>query len=300
MGYQLRRDLREALGPGIKGLQRAVALEIADDANDRTRESIVKLETLAVWTGAGSTDVVRNALKRLSEAGWEFRVPIGEGRDGRTLFAIPGVRMTFKVPLFTIEGGAGAPSKGEQGLPHGGAGATPQPPEGGAGAPSEGAGAPSEGAGAPPYSSPPHSPQEEEASTAGGATASPSPAARTLTDAEKQEFGNFWLLHPKSKNQDKTRELWTAAVLNGVDASHITQAAAAYAREVAGEEFRFIKQSDNWLRDRRYLDKHAPEPSGKPNLRAIPGGAGTYRPHPATGAAAPAPTAEDYEKANPF
>ncbi|MFE6785142.1 hypothetical protein ACFVFF_23085 [Streptomyces sp. NPDC057680] len=87
-------------------------------------------------------------------------------------------------------------------------------------------------------------------------------------------------------------------MLAGTAAADITEAATAYAREVAGEEFRFIKQSDNWLRDKRYLDKHAPRPSGKPNLRALPGGA--YRPHPATGAAAPAPTAEDYEKATPF
>ncbi|MFD3333567.1 hypothetical protein ACFWV1_13110 [Streptomyces sp. NPDC058700] len=289
MGYQLRRDLREALGPDIKGLQRAVALEIADDANDITRESLVKLETLALWTGAGSTHVVRNALKRLSEAGWEFRVPIGTGRDGRTLFAVPGIRTTFKVPPFTTEGVAAATPKGEQGLPHGGAGA-----------PSEEAGAPSEGAGATPFSSPPHSPQEEEASTAGGAPATPSASRRELTAEEMQEFGKFWLLHPKSKNQDKTRELFAAAVLDGTAAAVIAESAAAYSREVAGQEFRFIKQSDNWLRDKRYLDKHAPEPSGRPNLRAIPGGGGTYRPHPATGAAAPAPTAEDYEKATPF
>ncbi|MFF2768835.1 MULTISPECIES: hypothetical protein [Streptomyces] len=32
MSSELRRQLREALGPDIKGLQRAVALEIADDA----------------------------------------------------------------------------------------------------------------------------------------------------------------------------------------------------------------------------------------------------------------------------
>lgn len=157
MGYQLRRDLREVLGRDITGVQRAVALEIADDANDATRESRAYLEDLARWSGAKTTDVVRNALKRLAEAGWEFRVPIGKGRDGRTLFAVPGVRMTFRVPPFALEGVAGAPSKGEQGLPHGGAGATPQGVEGGAGAPSEGAGAPSEGAGAPPFSSTPHS-----------------------------------------------------------------------------------------------------------------------------------------------
>ncbi|MGW1998467.1 hypothetical protein [Embleya sp. NPDC001921] len=143
MGYELRRQLREALGPDITGLQRAVALEIADDAGDKTRESYATLEALARWTGAKSTEVVRNALKRLAAAGWEFRIPLGKGKDGRVLYAVPGTRMTFKVPHF--EGVAPAPpsdDKGEQGLPIGGAGAR-----------SEGAPAPSEGAGAPPFSS---------------------------------------------------------------------------------------------------------------------------------------------------
>jgi hypothetical protein len=144
MGYELRRQLREALGPDITGLQRAVALEIADDANERTRRSSVPLDKLVLWTGAKDASVVRNALKRLAASGWEFRVPIGKGKDGRVLFAVPGQRMTYMVPPF--EGGATATpydpqggatahsegatatpwgSKGEQGLPLGGAGATP-------------------------------------------------------------------------------------------------------------------------------------------------------------------------------
>jgi hypothetical protein len=118
-----------------------------------------------------------------------------------------------------------------------------------------------------------------------------------------KEYGNFWLLHPKSKNPDDTLALWKTAVASGVDPKEITAAAVAYAKEKAGEPFRFIKQSDNWLRERRYKDKFEPEPGpgGKPNLRAVPGGwTGLNRPHPATGAAAPAPTADDYKNARPF
>ena len=165
MGYQLRRDLREALGPDIKGLQRAVALEIADDANDNTRESLVPLEVLVRWTAAGSTDVVRNALKRLAEAGWEFRVPIGKGKDGRLLYAVPGIRMTFLVPQFTVQGVATAPpSEGEGGAPAPSEGATapPMDTQGGATAPSEGAPAPSQGAPAPPFPSLPSPPHEDK------------------------------------------------------------------------------------------------------------------------------------------
>ncbi|MGW2721366.1 mucin-2 [Streptomyces sp. NPDC001492] len=44
-----------------------------------------------------------------------------------------------------------------------------------------------------------------------------------------------------------------------------------------------------------------PEPAGRPQLRAVSGGwTGPNRPHPATGAAAPTPTADDYKNARPF
>lgn len=98
MGYKLRRELREILGPEITGLQRLVALEIADDANDDTRMSKATLADLVRWTGAKDGKVVRTILKRLSEAGWEFRVPIDKGKDGRLLYAVPGKALTFRVP----------------------------------------------------------------------------------------------------------------------------------------------------------------------------------------------------------
>lgn len=154
MGYELRRQLREALGPDVTGLQRAVALEIADDANERTRMSMAPLDDIARWTGAKDTSVIRNALKRLAAAGWEFRIPIGKGKDGRVLYAVPGTRMTFRVPDFKgVATATPTESKGEHGLTQGGAPATPSSPQGGAGAHSEGATAHSEGAVAPPYSS---------------------------------------------------------------------------------------------------------------------------------------------------
>lgn len=149
MSSELRRQLRVALGPEITGLQRAVALEIADDARyddawgyspDKGRRSKVRLAELVLWTGAKDANVVRNAIKRLSAAGWEFRVPIGRDRHGKPMYAVPGVAMTFRVPDFKGvatatplgEGGAEATHresqgslKGEQGLPIGVAVATP-------------------------------------------------------------------------------------------------------------------------------------------------------------------------------
>jgi hypothetical protein len=261
MGYELRRQLREALGPSVTGLQRAVALEIADDANEHTRMSVASLDELVRWTGAKDGVVIRNALKRLAAAGWEFRIPIGRGKDGRTLYAVPGRRMTFKVPEF--EGVAVATPKGEQGLPQGVAGAH-----------SEEAPAHSEGAGATPSSSDSSSPQEEEAASAqGGATATPLPE---ISDEAKRKFLHFWTHYPKSRNKDESYAAWKAAIASGADPDAIISAAVAYAREKNGEPWRFIKYSANWLTERRYEDDYEPEPNGKPNLRAVAGG---HTPH---------------------
>lgn len=109
MGFEIRRQLREALGPKVKGLQRLVALEIADNVDDVTRTMIkgreFDLDDLARWTGAQDAKAVRDMLTRLAAAGWEFRVPIGRGSDGRPVYAVPGQPLTFRVPEFAISEG---------------------------------------------------------------------------------------------------------------------------------------------------------------------------------------------------
>lgn len=200
MGYQLRRDLREALGPEITGLQRAVALEIADDARDSTRRSFVTLEDLACWTGAKDTAVIRNALKRLAAAGWEFRVPIGQGKDGRVLYAVPGKRMTFLVPAFALQGGA--PATPEEAPAHS------EGDEGGAGAHSEGAGAHSEGAGATPFSSVPSVPSSS--SDPSSSTIAP-PTPRT--EEEDLHQNNSTNTDSPAPNHKSDPELRAAAIV---------------------------------------------------------------------------------------
>jgi hypothetical protein len=71
---------------------------------------------------------------------------------------------------------------------------------------------------------------------------------------------------------DKTRAEWIAVVLAGADPKKITAAAQAYAHEATGTEFRFVKQSANWLREHRYEDKYAPapEPTPRPGTRLPP------------------------------
>lgn len=271
MGYELRRQLREALGPQVTGLQRAVALEIADDANEETRKSWATLEDLTRWTGAKDSGVVRNALKRLAVAGWEFRIPIGKGKDGRALYAVPGVRMTFLVPPF--EGVAVAtPSetKGEPGLPLGGAGATPSGPQGGAGAPSEGAGAHSEGAGAPPFSSYPSDPSTDKDSSP--APARPRKPAAPKVNHHLDAFGAFWLVYPKKRAREEAKRAWCQAIERGADPQHLVNAATAYARERANEDPQYTKHPATWLNKGCYDDEPDTQPGQRPPLRAVAGG----------------------------
>lgn len=199
MGYKLRRALREALDPDITGLQRAVALEIADDANDDTRRSYAALEDLRRWTAAKDSAVIRNALKRLSKSGWEFRVPIGKGSDERVLYAVPGRRMTFKVPHFDMP---------EQG------GATTTPSEQGvAPAHSEGAPAHSEGAPAPPFSSD----TSDTSSSSGMRDASPD-SNTTKKTKKNQKTGTQHILDVTNATPQEAQDL-----LDAIDAEATKQ-----------------------------------------------------------------------------
>jgi hypothetical protein len=255
----------------VTGLQRAVALEIADDANEETRKSWAALEDLARWTGAKDTSVVRNALKRLAAAGWEFRIPIGKGKDGRALYAVPGVRMTFLVPPF--EGVAVAPPfgpEGEQGLPLGGAGATPSGAKGGAGAHSEGAVAPSEGAVATPFSSYPSAPSTDKDSSP--SAAKPKKPTAPKADHHLEAFGAFWLVYPKKRAREEAKKAWCQAIERGADPQRIVDAATSYARERASEDPKYTKYPATWLNKGCY-DDEPDVPSGqRPPLRAVAGG----------------------------
>jgi hypothetical protein len=116
------------------------------------------------------------------------------------------------------------------------------------------------------------------------------------TDHHLAAFGAFWSNYPKKKDREEAKKAWIAAIERGVEPKRIVDAAQAYARERAGKDPQYTKFPANWLNKGCYDD----EPD-LPPLRAVSGGwTAPNRPHPATGASAPAPTAEDYEKAKPF
>lgn len=105
-----------------------------------------------------------------------------------------------------------------------------------------------------------------------------SSAAPAAEDEDLAEFGHFWLVHPKSRDRNRTLAAWRDAIATGADPTQIIEAAKAYARERAAEPLQYTKLSHTWLRDGRYHDRYAPEPSpdGRPQLRAV---SGDYPPH---------------------
>src|SRR5690606_39681628 len=71
---------------------------IADDANERTRLSRPGVGLLEHWTGMDA-QAIKRALRKLSERGWEIRVPLARRGDGSPVYALRGRRSTYRVPV---------------------------------------------------------------------------------------------------------------------------------------------------------------------------------------------------------
>jgi len=221
---------------------------------------------LVRFSNAARSSVIK-AVDGLLESG-ELQLLEGHRGTRSALYRLPGA-----VGYARPEGGSRGANSGPLGRGEGSGNETPSAAQGsGNETPRENASGPKtgpQGSGNETPSGPktgPHNQyqvdQEEEDSSS-------APSARELTADEKQKFGDFWALYPKSRDYDKTLDEWTTAVLAGVDPAQITAAAVAYAKEKASEDWRYIKFSANWLKARGYVDKYAPEPSGRPHLRAV-------------------------------
>lgn len=98
MGYKLYRQIRDSAPADWTHAERLVAWVIADDASDKTRRSWIKLPEIMARSGIRSESGVRQALQKLAARGYEFRVPITKGRDGRPVFAAKGHSLDYLVP----------------------------------------------------------------------------------------------------------------------------------------------------------------------------------------------------------
>ncbi|WP_078973455.1 helix-turn-helix domain-containing protein [Streptomyces sp. MMG1533] len=118
------------------------------------------------------------------------------------------------------------------------------------------------------------------------------PAPRDEPPLGEQLFTKWWEQygHTTAQGKGAVRRTIDEALRNGVDATELWQALdrlGDLSKPVTGGTLQFAFSE---LRQ-----------SSRPQLRAVPGGwTGQNRPHPATGAAAPAPTADDYKNARPF
>lgn len=89
---------------GLTLAERSILLIVAERSHETTREmwrhridDTTLYERIRAATGLGE-DGLTKAFGRLASRGLEVRVPIGEGRDGRPLYARRGVAMKFRLP----------------------------------------------------------------------------------------------------------------------------------------------------------------------------------------------------------
>lgn len=89
---------------GLTLAERTILLVVAERSHEVTREmwrhridDVTLYERIRAATGLGK-DGLTKAFGRLAARGLEVRVPIGEGEDGRPVYARRGVAMKFRLP----------------------------------------------------------------------------------------------------------------------------------------------------------------------------------------------------------
>jgi hypothetical protein len=128
VGYRLYREVRDNAPVEWTANERLVAWALADDANDETRRSWIKIPELMKRTGFRSERGLRMVLQKLADSGYEFRMVLTKDKQGRPVFAVKGRSLDFLVPRmgFTppaLVGGTDIPpnpAKEEQMFPVGG------------------------------------------------------------------------------------------------------------------------------------------------------------------------------------
>lgn len=105
MGYKLYREIRDLAPDDWTPAEFAVAQAIADNADEGTRQSfrLTMPELLRRVRGINTMAGLRRVLQRLADRGFEFRVPIKTGKDGRPVYAHKGHAADFIVPPMPAE-----------------------------------------------------------------------------------------------------------------------------------------------------------------------------------------------------
>jgi hypothetical protein len=102
MGYKLRREVRDALPPGLlTSAERLLVLEIADQCRDTTRECFPGTEALIRLTDLSERSI-QELLNRIAKKWIELRVPLGKGKQGQPYYSHAGRRITYRFPPLAI------------------------------------------------------------------------------------------------------------------------------------------------------------------------------------------------------
>lgn len=108
VGYELRREVRDALPPGLlTGMECLVLLELADDANDETRKGYPTLEKLAALLGR-EPRTVRDALASVWTKWVDVRVVLKLDKHGKPVYAFKGHAAEFVFPPDLVQAFADA------------------------------------------------------------------------------------------------------------------------------------------------------------------------------------------------
>jgi hypothetical protein len=100
MGYKLYREVLDHASADLTATERLVLAVIADDANDTTRESWSPSPEWLAHRAGSTITAIHKAIQRLGRRGYELRVPVKVGVDGRPVYAHKGRATTYRIPRF--------------------------------------------------------------------------------------------------------------------------------------------------------------------------------------------------------
>lgn len=113
MGIRLIVEVLDHAPKDLPLGERLVLIVIAEEANDTTRRGWPPLDVIADRTGLGLRGA-ESAIRRLRERGYDIRVPLKVGKDGRPVYAWRGRSVTYTVPRFPPRDGPGAQRRAAQ------------------------------------------------------------------------------------------------------------------------------------------------------------------------------------------
>lgn len=288
MGIRLHNEVRDGAPADWTVAERLIALLIAEDANDQTRAGWIPIS--GRWRGDDwhdglsersglKPDSVRKVLQQLGQKGYEFRVPIGAGKDGRLVYAAKGHSLDFRVPEFLPRPRPERPAavaddddradhhppyadradhdpaygadRADHHPPYAGVRADHGPPYG----PQRADHDPDRADRDPVKGGPRSAPSSQHLSSL-----TPSPS-RKREECDDPRFAEFWSAYPRKVGKRAAWKQWEAATAKrGTDPAAIIKAALRYADKRAGEDPRYTAHPATWLSQGRYDDEDQPEP----------------------------------------